>query len=231
MQDIKQHALEVLENLRLADLPGRPFDNAHSLFGDRDSKRLIFVGLNGSMADDSYTNSSAISHGFENPDFSNLESGLNGGWGKLTLPKRLCHVSLRLGFKPDETIFTNSILMCSKDASAISQRYREITNKDTADLVDSSMRFFKEFTLRFANAATIVVHGNSTSESSAANILYRYLHGSQKFFFDERPYHAAYWFSANLGDYTLPVLCLRHLSRYAPNDEALRRFREEVLQA
>lgn len=76
----RNHILGVLDNLAIGDFAARPFDCAFELLAAPPSrKRLIMVGFNGSLADAVYTNAGAICAGYEQPMFSNVAHGLEGG--------------------------------------------------------------------------------------------------------------------------------------------------------
>jgi len=75
----KRNILNKLKELNLGHLNSRPYDCSYSLLEvPKDEKKLIIIGFNGSLADDKWTNTAAIEHAFQNPDFFNVEDSAKG---------------------------------------------------------------------------------------------------------------------------------------------------------
>lgn len=104
----------------LRELPGRPYDCSFELLAAKSArKRLIMVGFNGSSADGGFTNAEAVINGFNSPCFSNVQASTEGEWGIKHLANRLQSVPEQLGFRWQDTVYTNTLLMCSKDALSL----------------------------------------------------------------------------------------------------------------
>jgi hypothetical protein len=146
----------------LGPLPGRLFDNRHGIFSEAcpQSGRLVMVGSHGNSTDANLTNKESLQFGFGNQDYSHIDAGLNGAWGRTQLPKRLVNVTNALGFSKDETVYTNTLLMCGENMQALRREYKRRVPRDNIDgLIAKSMSFFLDFTVAETNPAAIVVYG------------------------------------------------------------------------
>ena len=77
--EIYEKICNELHELGLSELNSRPYDCAFSVLERNQSdKKLVVVGFNGSDADLMWTNLSAIEHGKNNPDISNVLNGVQG---------------------------------------------------------------------------------------------------------------------------------------------------------
>jgi hypothetical protein len=144
----------------LGPLPGRLFDNRHRIFSEAcpQSGRLVMVGSHGNSTDANLTNKESLQLGFGNQDYSHIDAGLNGAWGRTQLPKRLVNVTNALGFFKDETVYTNTLLMCGENMQALRREYERRVPRDNIDgLIAKSMRFFLDFTVAETNPSAIVV--------------------------------------------------------------------------
>lgn len=217
--------LEALNDLEVADLPARPFDCAFDLLAAPPSqKRLIMIGFNGSLADIAFTNASAVQTGYEQPSFSNVAHGLEGGWGPTTLAQRLTQLPHELGFDWSNTVYTNALLLCSCDAASIQKAARATSVKSLKTLADKSMDFFERVTMRLAEPDLIIAYSNGLGSPSAAKILWERFASEQPLdHVDSSAYHATYGFTATIGERKVPVIGIRHMSRFVPNTEAIKR--------
>ncbi len=220
--DTKELILQKLNELNLANLRARPYDCSFSLLDSpKEEKRLIIVGFNGSLADDCWTNSTAIEHGFYNPDFFNVIEGSEGKWKAATLPNRLIEVPKELGFDPYKTIYTNAILLCSNDANGIIERTQnEAINLDA--LIENSMKFFADVTLNLSHPELIIVFGNGNDKYSTANILYKYFSISDIHEVESSNYYKTFSFLSKINNRKIPVVCIRHMSRFKPNIDLIK---------
>lgn len=234
--ELAARAKMLLESNGLSRLPGRPFDNAFATIAKRPvgDRRLVVVGFNGSNADLEWTNDSAIDHGLQNPSFSNLELGLDKGWGGTTrLAKALKCIPELLGLNWQEVVYTNAILTCSKDVLSLSKIIKNDPfsygkNGSIQLLIQNSMNFFLQFTMKEFHPSVIVCHGNGEASISTAMILREFLKGGELSHLDHRSYHRAYSFNFEYHGDRIPVLCLRHMSRFALNKDAIGRFSESI---
>jgi hypothetical protein len=237
LERAEQEAIEVLQKHDLHNQNGRPFDSRFAVFGETAyaKERLIVVGYNGNSSDACWTNREAIEHGRYNPEFFNLEEGLKDHqpWGRTMLPGNLDRLTRELGFSPKDTVYTNAILKCSANALAL----RATMNREEyVKLMEASMNFFLEFTLRSVRPAAIVVYGNGQNPDSAANIVRSRLSGySGSVMLDDSQYWLrAFWFEgeAQVGNdganSKIPVLCVTHLSRWFPSEKTVSDFRKII---
>lgn len=235
-ESVAQKAIQVLQQHGLLDHKGRPFDNRFALFdpSTRGKPKLIFIGYNGNSSDACWTNRTAIEHGRYNPEFSNLVEGLkpHRPWGKTPLPGNLRRLTCELGFSHHETIYTNAVLECSKDAPALK---RAMSASEFARLVNGSMNFFRDFTLQFVRPAAIVVYGNGQHNSTASIVKSKLGEEVTSFILDDAAYwRKAYWFEGKTGilengsTSKVPVLCITHLSRWLPSEGTILQFRRII---
>lgn len=208
--------LSKLEELKLSDLAARPYDCSFGLLAAPPAtKKLIMVGFNGSMADAVHTNAGAVNAGFADPTFSNLAFGLEGGWGPRTLAKRLTKLPELLGFDWQETVYTNSLLLCSADAAAISKAARLSPLGNLAELTQRSMAFFEQVTVPLCEPELIIAYSNSLRAPSAGKILWdSFGEGGSLEHVDTSAYYATYGFIALVAGRRVPVVGIRHLSRF-----------------
>ncbi|WP_435608088.1 hypothetical protein [Pseudomonas knackmussii] len=224
LQKTRDHILEVLDDLGIGDFPARPFDCAFELLAAPPSrKRLIIVGFNGSLADAIHTNSGAVHAGYEDPTFSNVAHGLEGGWGPKTLARRLTDLPTALGFDWRDTIYSNALLLCSKDAASIQKAAEQSSAGSLEALTRKSMDFFKRVTIPLAQPELIIAYSNGLVSPSAARILWEaFGDGEELDHVDSSSHRATYGFTATIEGRQVPVVGIRHMSRFAPNIEGTR---------
>jgi hypothetical protein len=216
--------LAALEELDISDFPARPFDCAFELLAAPASrKRLIMVGFNGSLADAVHTNAGAVHAGYDQPSFSNVAHGLDGGWGTKTLARRLTQLPAELGFDWRDTIYTNALLLCSADAAAIQKVARQSSAASLESLTRKSMDFFQRVTVPLAEPELIVAYSNGLGSPSAARILWEAFGNEEPLdHVDSSSYRATYGFTATINNRKVPVVGVRHMSRFVPNIEAIK---------
>ncbi|WP_225776438.1 hypothetical protein [Pseudomonas sp. Marseille-Q5115] len=208
--------LSKLDELALSDFAARPYDCSFGLLAaPPTTKKLIMVGFNGSIADAIHTNAGAVHAGFEDPAFSNVALGLEGGWGPKTLAKRLTRLPGLLGFDWQETVYTNSLLLCSPDAASINKAARQSPLGSLAELTRRSMDFFEQVTVPLCEPELIIAYSNSLQAPSAGKILWESfgVSGSMDHV-DTSAYYATYGFTALVAGRQVPVVGIRHLSRF-----------------
>lgn len=221
--------LEALDDLGISDYAARPFDCAFELLAAPPSrKRLIMMGFNGSLADNGHTNAGAVREGYENPQSSNLTLGVEGGWRRSTrLANQLTMLPAALGFDSRDTIYTNALLLCSADAASISRVARQSPAGSLEALARKSMDFFERVTVPLAEPELIIAYGNGLKAPSAARILWeRFGVGEVLDHVETSFYRATFGFTATINGRRVPVVGVRHLSRYVPQVEAIKRARE-----
>ncbi|MBV4552166.1 hypothetical protein HU742_013535 [Pseudomonas sp. SWRI102] len=216
--------IEALDDLGIGAFPARPFDCAFELLAAPPTrKRLIMVGFNGSLADAIHTNAGAIHAGYEQPAFSNVAHGLEGGWGPKTLARRLTQLPADLGFDWRDTIYTNALLLCSADAASIQKVARQSSAASLEALTRKSMDFFQRVTVALAEPELIIAYSNGLGSPSAARILWEaFGNGELLDHIDSSSYRATYGFTATINDRKVPVIGVRHMSRFVPNIEAIK---------
>jgi len=206
-----------LNRLGLDNLNSRPYDCAHSVIEQpRINKKLIVVGFNGSDADLVWTNKKAILHGENNPNISNVIHGANGGWLSTTLPKRLLDLSEELGFVADSTIYTNAVLLCSENAHAIKKKAKAVGFCGVNELIEKSLDFFENITVKESMPDLIVAYSNSMNDISAASVLFERFSVTDMSITNHSNYYKTFSFTAEIDSRKIPVVCIRHLSRFKP---------------
>ncbi len=211
-----------LEELGLAELNGRPFDCAHEIFlKEKSQRRLVLIGFNGSDADKHWTNKNSIIDGFDNPKSSNVHHGANGAWLSKTLPNRLLQLPIDLDYEVENTIYTNAIMLCSANAATIKQRTKEV-GLSIDELVNKSLSFFENITISNSNIELIIAYSNSMNDLSAASAIYQRFGNSDIYISNQNNYYKTFSFSALIADKKIPVVCIRHLSRFKPNIISIR---------
>lgn len=217
--------LDVLEDLSIGDFSSRPFDCAFELLAAPPSrKRLIMIGFNGSLADAIHTNAGSVRAGYEDPTFSNVAHGLDGGWGPKTLARRLTELPTQLGFDWRDTLYTNALLLCSGDAASIKKVAQQSTAASLESLTRKSMDFFERVTVALAEPELIIAYSNGLGGPSAAKMLWeRFGNGAALDHVDSSSYRATYGFTATFDSRKVPVVGIRHMSRFVPSIEAIKR--------
>lgn len=220
----RNYMLEVLEDLGIGGFAARPFDCAFELLAAPPSrKRLIVIGFNGSLADDIHTNAGAVHAGYEQPEFSNVAHGLKGGWGSTPLPRRLTELPAKLGFDWRDTLYTNALLLCSADAASIQKVARQSSAASLESLTRKSMDFFERVTVSLAEPELIIAYSNGLGSPSAAKILWeRFGNGEALDHVDSSSYRATYGFTATIASRKIPVVGIRHMSRFVPSIDAIK---------
>ncbi len=231
--ELASRAIGLLEEYGLAEIEGRPFDNSFATFTRplTDQHRLMVVGFNGSNADEGWTTKSTFEKGLEDPDFSNIDIGEKVGWnGKRRLARALKRIPNYFGLDWEDTIYTNAILACSQDAASLAAKVNNSRiNGSVSAIKNRSMAFFRNFTMREFEPTIIVCHGNGETSFSTASILHEYLEGDEKVSLETHPFKRAYWFNGYYNGRKIPILCLRHMSRYRVNEDALRNFARAIM--
>lgn len=162
-----------IKNSGLANIPSNPFDCSSRAICRGDANLLV-VGTNGNLSDSKMTNAQWLEYLDENPDFSNLYDGNYGGGhlqGRLkSIPAIFNNALPGSDFSSDRTIYTNLILLCSKDVNSIKS---ECNNQgvDEKSLISKSLKFFIEATLSVCDPRFIFCFGNAESGYSPYAIL------------------------------------------------------------
>ncbi len=251
MSDVKARILESLKELGLDSLPARPFDCAFDVVAAPPAeKRLVVVGLNGSMADaeNGWTNARAVEEDAQNPTDSELRRGLDGLWTTgnkrgegppnskaprkfTTLAKRLEQLPGQLGFESGATVYTNSLLLCSKGADDIASAAQRSSIGSYEALRVRSMKFFEGVTLSISEPELIVAYSNSIGPFSATQILYEAFGrgGLRHYSRTEKP--VTWGFLAQAAGRRIPVVGIRHLSRFKPKLGEVEDVREQLRRA
>lgn len=224
LQKTRDTILLGLEELGLSNLPARPYDCPFELLAaPKTSKKIIIVGFNGSLADMASTNSLSVIDGYENPSFFNVKAGMDGAWGVTHLAKRLYALPVELGFDPNDTIYTNALLMCSKNAWAVKKTAEASTLGSLSALIERSMLFFSKITVALAQPELIIAYSNGKTSHSAARILLNsFGNGDTPDYVSVDPYYSTYGFTSTFGDSKIPVVGIRHLSRFKSANELIK---------
>lgn len=169
-----------LERYHLSGIGGSPFDNAYEIFGRPQREiNLISLGTNGNMTDSVKTNAEWVHTRAAQPEYCHLTSG---DWGKSPLRQQLLNLpdalNTSLGaerFSKDKMILTNGLLLASNGVSDIENQFRAVKErtpyKRSKDLVNASMGFFDDSTLKDTCPEIIFAYGNADAGHSA----WRYL--------------------------------------------------------
>lgn len=220
MERTKKTLLDGLERHGLSKLPGRPYDCSFELLAaPPEKKRLIIVGFNGSLADEDFTNAESVLHGYSSPCFSNVQAGTEGEWGITHLANRLQLVPEQLGFRWENTVYTNALLMCSKNALSIRQEIQRTPIGNLDSLIEKSMRFFEEVTLPLCKPELIIAYSNGMSSHSAARLLLTTFAKGEKpeYVSKKNSYYSTFCFTARFKQLDVPVVGIRHMSRFKPD--------------
>ncbi|WP_238483477.1 hypothetical protein [Rahnella perminowiae] len=225
MEITKKFILEGLERLDLCDLKGRPYDCSFELLSaPPERKRLIIMGFNGSQADECFTNKQAIIQGFDSPDFSNIKAGMEGAWGIKHLANRLYNIPEELGFRWYETVYTNALLMCSKDANSVKKAALSSPIGSLNNLIEKSMRFFEEVTLPLCQPELIIAYSNGMNSHSAARLMSDHFgKGCKPQYVNQSSYYSTFSFMARFKLSDVPVIGIRHMSRFKPDLQLIRK--------
>ncbi|MDU6410898.1 MAG: hypothetical protein E6560_08025 [Yersiniaceae bacterium] len=215
----KEKIISGLEKHQLHNLAGRPYDCTFDLLAaPRERKRLIMVGFNGSDVDKDMTNAQSVMKDFISPSYSNIHQGTLGGWGIKHLATRLQSVPEQLGFNWEETVYTNALMLCSRDAFSIKKAAEQSPIQSLDKLIVSSMRFFAETTFSLCQPELIIAYSNGmSSHSSGRLLLHAFGEGQKPQFVNSSAYYSTYSFKARFGEFEVPVVGIRHMSRFKPD--------------
>ncbi|MCD1125484.1 hypothetical protein LPW36_05560 [Jinshanibacter sp. LJY008] len=141
----------------------------------------------------------------------------------MTLAKRLVCTTKKLGFNREETIYTNALLLCSADASSINAALKKKGFNNIKELIKCSMEFFAEVTIPLSQPELIIAYSNGNTSPSAAKIFLDTF-GLEETFYqqDSSRYKTTYSFIAKIGDLHVPVVGIRHMSRFKPDINNIR---------
>lgn len=220
MDKTRDFILEGLSRYGLTDFFGRPYDSAFEVIASASSrKRLIMMGFNGSSADDEITNTQSIINDHASPLVSNIQRGIDGKWGIKRLAARLQQIPTNLGYNWQDVLYTNALMMCSANAAELKKELSE--HKITIEqLVKASMRFFEHVTVPLCKPEMIITYGNSLQSLSAAKILLKYFGDPSTLrYVQQTGYYTTFAFSAVIHDVQIPVICVRHMSRFKPSEK------------
>lgn len=219
MDKTKDFILEGLSRYSLADLPGRPYDSAFEVIASPPSrKRLIIMGFNGSAADSRMTNSQSIIMDHSLPHVSNVHLGTQGEWGITRLAMRLQQIPSNFGHSWRDVLYTNAIMMCSKNASTL-KKEANCHNLTIEQLIINSMNFFEKVTVPLCKPELIIAYSNSLQSLSASSILLKYFGDAKTLIHTQKTgYYTTFAFSALVNETEIPVVCVRHMSRFKPSE-------------
>lgn len=219
----KNLILDGLANFGLSDLPGRPYDSAFELLASPPArKRLIIMGLNGSSVDAHMTNYLSVINDYEFPHISNVQSGTEGAWGITHLAKRLQQIPAELGYNWQDVVYTNALMMCSVNAASLKNEAFKL-NQTPEDLIKNSMGFFENVTLPLCNPDMIIAYSNGLSSLSAASLLLKHFWDKNTLKYSHpKGYYTTFAFLAKFKGRSIPVICIRHMSRFKPQQDYIK---------
>lgn len=230
METTKKMLLEGLERYSLTGLPGRPYDCSFELLAAKPTrKRLIMVGFNGSSADEGFTNAEAVINSFNSPCFSNIQAGTEGDWGIRHLADRLQSVPEQLGFRWQDTVYTNALLMCSKNALSLKKSAQKSAIGNLARLIESSMGFFEDITVPLCKPELIIAYSNGMNSHSAARLLLTtFGGGNEPEYISRDRYYSTFCFMARFQQCDVPVVGIRHMSRFKPDVQLIKQAWDKI---
>jgi len=222
--DIYHKACDKLKELGIEHLNARPYDCAFSVLNqNKKEKKLVVVGFNGSDADLDWTNLTSIEHGKLNPNESNVVNGVNGAWLSTTLPKRLISLPEELGFSLNSTIYTNAILLCSENANAVKKKSKAVGFLHVNELVEKSLDFFEDITISESEPDLIICYSNSLNDLSASSVIYDRFGVNEINIANNHVYYKTFSFMSEIQGKKIPVVCIRHMSRFKPCLDSIRK--------
>ncbi len=235
---VYENAIIALKKSSLSAQRGRVFDSAfNSLLRDKDKHAILVMGLNGSNADQHFTNAESIKSDYDAPDIANLHMpwgiAFDGAPYFSLLQKRLSAIVeslhpilryLNLEIAEERVIYTNAYLRCTANQNELAVYVRQ-----NPQLVEDCRRFHWEFTIPTVHPHLILAFGNSEYNLSA----YRFLLDSAKkheygvigvskvlFYRDRSRRVVAKCFQIQVQNEDdrlarwIPVIAVRHLSRF-----------------
>lgn len=223
MDKTRDFILEGLSRYGLGHFPGRPYDSAFEVMASPPSrKRLIVMGFNGSLADSHMTNAKSIITDYSHPHVSNVHLGTLGDWGITHLAKRLQQLPHIFGHNWEDVIYTNAVMMCSGNAASLRNEALQL-NLTVKEIVKKSMAFFEHVTIPLSEPDIIIAYGNSLQSISAASILLEYFGEANTLKYScAKGYHTTFAFFIKVSDRRIPVICVRHMSRFKPNESLIK---------
>lgn len=223
MDITKDFILNGLADFGLSDLPGRPYDSAFELLASPPIRKcLIMMGFNGSSADAHMTNALSIMNDHKSPYVSNVQKGTEGDWGITHLAKRLQQIPAVLGYEWQNVIYTNALMMCSINAASLKNEALAFGHT-LEGIVTNSMGFFENVTLPLCNPDMIIAYSNGLSSLSAASLLLKHFGDKNTLKYSHpKGYYTTFAFLARFKDRSIPVICIRHMSRFKPQEEYIK---------
>lgn len=113
-------------------------------------------------------------------------------------------------------------MMCSQNAATLKKeaaRHEMTMNEIEAN----SMAFFEHVTAHLSEPDLIVAYSNSLQSLSAASLLLKHFGDATTLKFSQpKGYHTTFAFMANLNSRNIPVICVRHMSRFKPEESYIR---------
>jgi hypothetical protein len=233
-----ENAITALKKSSLSAQRGRVFDSAfNSLIRDKEKHAILVMGLNGSNADQYFTNAESINSDYDAPDIANLHMpwgiAFDGAPYYSLLQKRLSAILeslqpllryLSLEIAEEQVIYTNAYLRCTANQNELALYVRQ-----NPQLVEDCRRFHWEFTIPTVHPHLILAFGNSKYNLSA----YRFLLDSAtkheygvigvskvRFYRDRSGRTVAKCFQIQVRNEDgrsarwIPVIAVRHLSRF-----------------
>ncbi len=223
MDKTREFIIDGLIRFGLADFAGRPYDCAFELLAAPASrKRLIMIGFNGSSADSKMNNKLSILKDHANPCVSNVHLGTQGTWGITHLAKRLQQIPISLGYNWEDVVYTNALLMCSSSAASLKVEANKF-NTTVKDIIERSMAYFEHITIPLCEPDMIIAYSNGLQSISAASLLLKHFGDPDTLCYAQKSgYYTTYAFSAKLSGKSIPVICIRHMSRFKPNENHIK---------
>ncbi|MDE1186168.1 MAG: hypothetical protein PW844_06780, partial [Pantoea sp.] len=116
----------------------------------------------------------------------------------------------------------NALMMCSVNAASLQKEAIE-HNQTMEGLIKSSMSFFEEVTLPLCNPDLIIAHSNGLSSPSAASLLLKHFGNKDTLKYSHpNGYYTTFGFIGKFKAQTVPVICIRHMSRFKPQYEYIK---------
>ncbi|MBU9824909.1 hypothetical protein [Rahnella perminowiae] len=119
---------------------------------------------------------------------------------------------------------TNALLMCSKDANSVKKAALSSPIGSLNNLIEKSMRFFEEVTLPLCQPELIIAYSNGMNSHSAARLMSDHFgKGGKPQYVNQSSYYSTFSFMARFKLSDVPVIGIRHMSRFKPDLQLIRK--------
>ncbi len=119
--------------------------------------------------------------------------------------------------------------MCSKDALSLKKSAQESAIGSLDRLIEKSMGFFENVTVPLCKPELIIAYSNGMNSDSAARLLLKaFGDGDEPEYISRNSYYSTFGFTARFKQFDVPVVGIRHMSRFKPDVQLIKQAWEKM---